>query len=60
MVGESAIALDDVEREGWFRVAGERWWARSSAPVARGGHARVTSIDGLVLTVDPIDRGDTT
>jgi membrane-bound serine protease (ClpP class) len=52
MIGAEAIALEDFEREGWARVQGETWRARSSAPVRQGQRLRVKSIEGLVLTVE--------
>jgi membrane-bound serine protease (ClpP class) len=52
MIGASGEALDDFEGEGWARVRGESWRVRSSGPVRRGERVRVTSMDGLVLTVE--------
>lgn len=56
MLGASAVALEDFNEEGWVEVLGERWHARSSAPLARGAHARVTAVDGLHLCVEPERR----
>jgi membrane-bound serine protease (ClpP class) len=55
MLGASAEALEDFEREGWARVHGEQWRVRAAAPVRRGQRLRVKGMDGLVLTVE-IDR----
>ena len=52
MIGASAEALEDFEREGWARVHGESWRVRSNAPVRRGERLQVTAIDGLTLTVE--------
>jgi len=52
MIGAVAEALEDFEREGWARVHGESWRARSSTPVRRGERLRVKAIDGLILTVE--------
>ena len=52
MIGASAEALEDFEREGWARVHGESWRVRSNAPVRRGDRLQVTAIDGLTLTVE--------
>jgi membrane-bound serine protease (ClpP class) len=52
MKGAEAVALEDFEREGWVRVHGERWRARSAVPLRRGERARVTAISGLMLNVD--------
>jgi membrane-bound serine protease (ClpP class) len=57
--GAPGEAIDDFEREGWVLVRGERWWAISPSPVARGRKVRVTGIDGLTLTVEPeLVQGD--
>ena len=45
--------LDDFEAEGWMRVHGEMWRARTHAPVRRGQRLRVRAIDGLTLDADP-------
>ena len=52
MIGASAEALEDFEREGWARVHGESWRVRSNTPVRRGERMRVKTIDGLILTVE--------
>jgi membrane-bound serine protease (ClpP class) len=53
MVGAIGEALDDFEAEGWMRVQGEMWRARTQAPVRRGQRLRVRAIDGLILDADP-------
>ena len=52
MIGATAEALEDFEREGWARVHGESWRVRSNAPVRRGERLQVKSMDGLILTVE--------
>ena len=52
MIGASAEALEDFEGEGWARVHGERWRVRAAGQVRHGERLRVTSMDGLVLTVE--------
>jgi membrane-bound serine protease (ClpP class) len=52
LIGARAEALEDFDAEGWARVQGETWRVRSGAPVRRGQRLRVTSIDGLILTVE--------
>ena len=52
MIGASGEALEDFEGEGWARVRGESWRVRTAVPVRRGERVRVTSMDGLVLTVE--------
>lgn len=58
MVGESAVALEDFEHEGWVLASGERWQARSATPVKRGMRARIEAMDGLILVVKPEEKGD--
>ena len=58
MIGTTAVALEGFEREGWVRAFGERWRARSSAPLACGDRARVVAVEGLLLVVEPIDEGE--
>ena len=53
MVGALGEALEDFDTQGWMRVHGETWRVRSHTPVTRGQRLRVTSIDGLLLSVDP-------
>jgi membrane-bound serine protease (ClpP class) len=58
MVGGTAVALEDFESEGWVLASGERWQARSAAPMKRGMKARIEAVDGLVLVVQPERKGD--
>ncbi len=53
LIGAHGVALEDFEKEGWVRVAGERWRAMTSAPLQRGQSLRVTSRTGLTLAVEP-------
>jgi len=55
LIGASAVALEDFEREGWARVQGETWRVRSAGPVRQGQALRVTAMQGLILTVE-VDR----
>ncbi|MEX0386488.1 NfeD family protein [Spiribacter onubensis] len=41
------------------RVEGERWRARCNMPLDAGDRVRVTAVDGLTLTVEPMDTGET-
>ncbi len=59
MAGATAIALENIENEGWVRASGERWRARSTAPLAAGGAARIKTVEGLTLVIEPIDKGGT-
>lgn len=53
IVGARGELLDDLQTESWARVHGEIWRVRSDRPLARGQKVRVTSIDGLMLSVEP-------
>jgi membrane-bound serine protease (ClpP class) len=57
VVGREGVVLaGGLEPEGVVRVAAEEWRARSDAgPIPAGSRIRVTSLDGLVLTVEPLD-----
>ncbi len=46
-----------VDADGWAYVHGERWRLRSATPLAPGDKVRVTAIEGLTLTVEPL-RGE--
>ena len=59
MRGSEGEALDDFEHEGAVMVHGERWSARSGCPVAKGQRVRVLGVDGLVVTVEPMQGGQT-
>ncbi len=54
MAEMTAEALDDFDGEGIVWAHGERWRARSSAPVKKGQLLRVTHVEGLVLHVEPV------
>jgi membrane-bound ClpP family serine protease len=56
VVGREGVVLaGGLHPEGVVRVAAEQWKARSSSgSVAEGSTIRVTSLDGLVLTVEPV------
>jgi membrane-bound serine protease (ClpP class) len=54
MIGACGEVFD---AEGWANVHGERWRVRSTARLAPGQRVRVTAIDGLTLTVEPVSDG---
>jgi len=58
MVGATAVALEDFESEGWVQASGERWWARSAAPMVCGAPARIKAVDGLTLEVETKNKGE--
>lgn len=46
-------ALESFTGEGWVRLQGESWKARTQSPVKRGDSLRVRGKDGLLLEVEP-------
>ena len=54
LVGATGVVLDTGTEQTFARVEGELWQVRSARPLAAGERVRVTGIDGLVLTVEPI------
>jgi len=62
MIGEIGTAVTPLAPDGRIMVRGEYWNATTPAQVAAGGQVRVTGIDRLKLTVEPIPprNGDST
>ena len=54
MVGETGAAITDLAPEGKVIVHGEYWDAVSSRPATAGTRVKVTAIDKLKLTVEPV------
>jgi membrane-bound serine protease (ClpP class) len=60
MIGQTGAAITELAPEGKVFVHGEYWDAVSLRPAAAGSRIRVTAIDRLRLTVEPVpdQRGD--
>ena len=56
MVGETGAAVTALAPEGKVFVHGEYWDAVALQPVPAGGRVRVTAIQQLKLTVEPISQ----
>jgi len=56
MLGAVGEAVADFADSGHILIHGELWKATSTQPVHRGQKLRVTKIDGLQLTVEPVDH----
>ena len=56
MIGTEGEALDDFEREGRVRAAGEVWQARSREPLEKGARVTVAAVEGVRLEVKPTDE----
>jgi membrane-bound serine protease (ClpP class) len=54
MIGEMAVALEDLTPGGRVLVHGENWQAQASSVVARGARVRITGITNLLLRVEPV------
>ena len=54
MIDEIAVVKTPLGLEGRVFLHGEYWTAVSSVPVAVGAHVRVTAVQGLKLTVEPV------
>lgn len=52
MVGAIGEVADDFDNEGWVKVHGELWRAKTPMPLRRGQKVKITSVDGLTLTVE--------
>lgn len=58
LVGETGTTITPVHREGRIRVHGEIWNATSKSPIARDFAVRVVRVDGLRVTVEPIQEDE--
>jgi membrane-bound serine protease (ClpP class) len=56
MIGETGVATSPLAPDGMVFVRGEYWKAVSPAPLPAGAHVRVTAVEGLRLTVEPLAR----
>jgi membrane-bound serine protease (ClpP class) len=54
LVGATGVVLEDLQKEGWARVQGESWRVVSATPLFRGQTVRITGIEGLTLSVEPL------
>ena len=54
MIGQMGAAITELAPEGKVFVHGEYWDAVSVRPVPAGARVRVTAIDKLRLTVEPV------
>jgi len=54
MIGQTGAAITDLAPEGKVFVHGEYWDAVSASPLPAGARVRVTAIEHLKLTVEPV------
>jgi len=56
MIGASGEVVD--ASGGFARIHGELWKVRASSPLERGARVRVVGIEGLVLAVEALQKGE--
>jgi len=54
MIGQLGAAVTELQPEGKVFVHGEYWDAVCASPLPAGARVRVTAIDKLKLTVEPV------
>lgn len=63
MVGQTTVAPDGLDPEGWVQIGAERWRARTndgSGSITAGSTVRVVAMEQFTLVVERVetDRGD--
>lgn len=58
MIGDAGETLEAFRDRGRVRVHGEEWQARTHVPLKKGQRIRVVGMEGLTLTVEPIEKED--
>ena len=53
LIGREAVVVRALDPEGQVTIDGERWTARSAAPLPADTRVVIESIDGLTLEVKP-------
>ncbi|PMR72328.1 NfeD family protein [Halomonas heilongjiangensis] len=56
LLGSEAKVLEDFDGSGHVRLMGERWNARSTAPLRKGQKVRVVRVEGLTIEVEPLEE----
>jgi membrane-bound serine protease (ClpP class) len=54
LIGAVGEAINDFDHEGSVYVHSEIWSAKTSSPLVKGQNVKVISMDGLILTVEPV------
>ena len=54
--GMIGVATENFVFDGYIRVHGEIWKARTKSPVKKGDRVRVIKTTGLLLTVEPLEK----
>jgi membrane-bound serine protease (ClpP class) len=58
LIGATGEVTAEADDGVYARIHGEVWKVRSGASLERGQMVRVTGIDGLVLAVEPAQKGE--
>ncbi len=56
LVGSRGVAVEAFTGAGRVRVHSESWQARSREPISEGQAVEVTAVDGLTLSVEPVEE----
>jgi membrane-bound serine protease (ClpP class) len=54
IVGQHGLALSDITDNGQVRIGGEIWRANAGATIPVGTTVKVTAVNGMVVTVEPV------
>lgn len=54
LIGANGLAMDDFDSDGMVFVHSESWEAKTNTPVEKDQQVRVTGLDGLTLSVEPV------
>lgn len=57
LMGATGEAAEKFSERGWVHLHGERWQARTRAPLTRGERIKVVGREGLTLIVEPEKEG---
>lgn len=60
LIHSTGEVLESFEQEGWVRVHGEQWRARTRTPLLPGQQIKVTAMRGLLLEVEPCQSDHST
>ncbi|MDQ6958714.1 MAG: nodulation protein NfeD [Mariprofundaceae bacterium] len=60
MVSALGEAVEDFDTQGNIHIHGEIWQATANTPIKKGQTVRVTGMDGLVLSVGPVNTKEDT
>jgi membrane-bound serine protease (ClpP class) len=58
LLGATGVAQEDFDGTGRVWIHSESWQARSDRPLKKGEPVRIMGRDGLVLSVQPVDKGE--